>query len=198
MDSEAIYEQTAQKFADVENPVAVIVMADGSAIAIELYADLAKNTVLNFISLANKGFYDGVIFHRVIDRFMIQGGDPQGTGFGGPGYKIFGEFSDNGYSNDLSHQPGVISMAREGNRYYPELAYNTAGSQFFICVADDSYSLDGKYAAFGMVLDGMDTVYAISKVATDSSDRPLTEQKMALVRVDTHGVTYPEPETIAE
>lgn len=194
---ETIYQETAQKYSDVKNPVAIIVMEDGKTIAVELYADLAVNTVKNFISLANKGFYDGIIFHRVIDNFMIQTGDPFGNGTGGPGYKIFGEFSNNGYNNDLSHTPGVISMAREGNRFNPKSAYNTAGSQFFICVAND-YSLDGDYAGFGKVIDGMDTVYAIAKVQTDAYDKPLTEQKMAYVRVDTHGVEYAEPETIAE
>ena len=153
--------------------------------------------MLNFISLANSGFYDGIIFHRVIDNFMIQTGDPLGTGMGGPGYKIFGEFTNNNFKNDISHMPGVVSMARQGNQYNPSAAYNTAGSQFFICVADASF-LDGDYAAFGNVIDGMDAVYAIAKTKTNANDKPLTEQKMMYVRVDTHGIDYAEPETIAE
>ena len=194
---EEIYNEEIKKFADNDNPVAVIVMKDGSVIAFEMYPALADNTVRNFISLANKGFYDGVIFHRVIENFMIQTGDPQGTGFGGPGYRIVGEFSNNGYNNTLSHTDGVVSMAREGNRYNPEAAYNTAGSQFFICSASPTY-LDGDYAAFGKVIDGMDVVYKIGSVETDANDKPVKDQVMAYVRVDTHGVAYAEPETIAE
>ena len=192
-----IYEQAKKKYEGNENPVAIIVMEDRSVIAFEMYPDLAENTVRNFISLANSGFYDGIIFHRVIDGFMIQTGDPQGNGQGGPGYKIEGEFSNNGHKNDLSHTPGVVSMARQGNRFNPSLAYNTAGSQFFICVASPTY-LDGDYAAFGKVIDGMDAVYAIAATATDTDDRPLADQVMAYVRVDTHGVTYEPPVTIAE
>ena len=194
---EEIYKSEAAKYEDNTHPVAVIVMESGKTIAFELYEDIAPNTVNNFISLANAGFYDGVIFHRVIGDFMIQTGDPQGTGFGGPGYMIKGEFGNNGHKNDLSHQPGVVSMARQGNQYNPPAAYNTAGSQFFICVADDNF-LDNDYAAFGKVISGMDVAYEIAKVKTDSNDKPLTTQKMAYVRVDTHGVTYAEPETIAE
>lgn len=198
MSYEEIYTAAAAEFSGNKNPVAIIVMEDRSTIAFELYADLAPNTVANFISLANSGFYDGIIFHRVIDGFMIQTGDPQGNGTGGPGYQIVGEFGNNGFDNDLSHTPGVVSMARRGNQYNPALAYNTAGSQFFICVADVSYSLDHDYAAFGKVIAGMDTVYEIAKVSTDTNNKPLVEQKMAYVRVDTHGVTFAEPETIAE
>ncbi len=197
MSYEEIFRAKADEFADNKHPVAVIVMENKEAIVIELYEDIAKNTVLNFISLANKGFYDGIIFHRVIKNFMIQTGDPTGTGMGGPGYKIFGEFGNNNFKNDISHMPGVVSMARQGNQYNPASAYNTAGSQFFICVADASY-LDNDYAAFGKVIDGMDVAYAISNTATNANDKPLSAQKMAYVRVDTHGVTYAEPETIAE
>ncbi|MCH5197865.1 MAG: peptidylprolyl isomerase [Oscillospiraceae bacterium] len=199
MTYEEIYKATAEQFSDNKNPVAIIVMENGDAIAFEMYSDKAPNTVLNFISLANKGFYDGVIFHRVIGNFMIQTGDPLGTGMGGPGYMIEGEFSNNDCDNDISHEAGVVSMARQGNPYYPALAYNTAGSQFFICTDSNNVKhLDGDYAAFGKVIYGMDTVYAIAAVETDSKDRPLSEQKMAYVRVDTHGVQYDEPETIAE
>lgn len=197
MSYEEIYQEKANEFADNSHPIAVIVMENKDAIVFELYEDIAKNTVLNFISLANSGFYDGIIFHRVIKNFMIQTGDPTGTGMGGPGYRIFGEFGNNNFKNDISHLPGVVSMARQGNRYNPSAAYNTAGSQFFICVADASY-LDNDYAAFGKVIDGMDVAYAISNTATNSNDKPLSDQKMAYVRVDTHDATYAEPETIAE
>ncbi len=197
MSFEEIYAKEAAKFSDNKHPVAVIVMNDGSAIAFEMYPEQADNTVRNFISLANKGYYDGIIFHRVIEKFMIQTGDPTGTGFGGPGYKIVGEFANNGYNNTLSHTDGVVSMAREGNRYNPAAAYNTAGSQFFICAASPTY-LDGDYAAFGNVIDGMDVVYKIASVSTDSNDKPLTDQVMAYVRVDTHGAAFDPPETIAE
>lgn len=180
-----------------QNPIATIEMENGGLIRIELYPDVAENTVKNFISLANDGFYDGVIFHRVIEGFMIQGGDPDGTGTGGPGYRIRGEFSNNKYENNLSHERGVISMARQGNPYFPAAAYNTAGSQFFIMHADSDF-LDGDYAAFGMVIEGMDVVDAIATTATDGSDRPLTEQRMKTVRVETFGVDYGEPEKIEE
>lgn len=178
-------------------PIATIEMADGSVIRIELYPDVAENTVKNFIYLANTGFYDGVIFHRVIEGFMIQGGDPDGTGTGGPGYRIKGEFSNNHYDNDLKHERGVISMARQGNPYFPASAYNTAGSQFFIMHADSEF-LDGDYAAFGRVIEGMDVVDAIAAVETDANDRPLVEQRMETVRVETFGVDYGEPERIEE
>ena len=178
-----------------QNPVATITMQNGGVIKVELYPDVAPNTVKNFIHLANSGFYDGVIFHRVIEGFMIQGGDPDGAGTGGPGYRIRGEFSNNRHENDLSHQRGVISMARQGNPYVPASAYNTAGSQFFIMHADNDF-LDGDYAAFGKVVEGMDIVDAIASCATDASDRPLEEQTMESVRVETFGVDYGEPERI--
>ena len=178
-----------------QNPVATITMQNGGVIKVELYPDVAPNTVKNFIHLANSGFYDGVIFHRVIEGFMIQGGDPDGAGTGGPGYRIRGEFSNNRHENGLSHQRGVISMARQGNPYVPASAYNTAGSQFFIMHADNDF-LDGDYAAFGKVVEGMDIVDAIASCATDASDRPLEEQAMESVRVETFGVDYGEPESI--
>ena len=178
-----------------QNPVATITMQNGGVIKVELYPDVAPNTVKNFIHLANSGFYDGVIFHRVIEGFIIQGGDPDGAGTGGPGYRIRGEFSNNRHENDLSHQRGVISMARQGNPYVPASAYNTAGSQFFIMHADNDF-LDGDYAAFGKVVEGMDIVDAIASCATDASDRPLEEQAMESVRVETFGVDYGEPERI--
>ncbi len=178
-------------------PVATITMADGGVIKVELDYQVAPNTVKNFISLANSGFYDGTIFHRVIEGFMIQGGDPTGTGSGGPGYRIKGEFSNNHVQNDISHARGVISMARQGNPYMPAAAYNTAGSQFFIMHADSTF-LDKDYAAFGHVTEGMDVVDKIATTDTDGSDRPLSEQKIASVRVDTFGVDYGKPETITE
>ena len=180
-----------------QNPVATIEMENGGVIKIELYPNIAENTVKNFISLANSGFYDGVIFHRVIEGFMIQGGDPTGTGAGGPGYRIKGEFSNNKHENNLSHARGVISMARQGNPYFPAAAYNTAGSQFFIMHADSPF-LDKDYAAFGEVVEGMDVVDAIATTDTDRSDKPLSEQRMKTVRVDTFGVDYGEPEKIEE
>lgn len=199
MDYESIYRNAAEKYSDKKNPVAVIVMENGDYIVFEMYPDEAPNTVNNFTSLANKGFYDGIIFHRVIGDFMIQTGDPLGTGMGGPGYMIEGEFSNNDCENSIAHEAGVVSMARQGNQYYPALAYNTAGSQFFICTNTEKVKhLDGDYAAFGRVIDGMQTVYDIAAVDTDENDRPKTEQKMAYVRVDTHGVQYDEPETIPE
>lgn len=178
-----------------KNPVATITMNTGDQIIVELYPEQAPNTVKNFIALANSGFYDGVIFHRVIRGFMIQGGDPDGKGTGGPGYRIKGEFKNNHVNNTLLHTRGVISMARQGNPYFPAMAYNTAGSQFFIMHADSSY-LDGDYAAFGMVIEGMDVVDKIAETATDANDRPLTEQVMTSVRVETFGVDYGEPEKI--
>lgn len=153
---------------------ATITMEDGEEILLELYPDKAQNTVTNFVSLANKGFYDGLIFHRVIPGFMIQGGDPEGTGTGGPGYSIAGEFSSNGFStNDLVHSRGVISMARSGDP-------DSAGSQFFI-MHEDSQHLDGEYAAFGKVLSGMETVNKIASTETDAGDKPLTEQKIKTI-----------------
>ncbi len=165
-----------------QNPVATIEMENGGVITVELYPDVAPNTVANFVELANAGFYDGVIFHRVIAGFMIQGGDPTGTGMGGPGYAIKGEFAANGIENDLSHTRGVISMARA-------MDPNSAGSQFFI-MHQDYTGLDGQYAAFGQVLEGMDVVDAIATTATDANDRPLEEQVIKSIRVETQGVAY--------
>jgi peptidyl-prolyl cis-trans isomerase B (cyclophilin B) len=152
----------------------------------ELYPEIAPNTVNNFISLIQKGYYDGVIFHRVIRGFMIQGGDPKGNGTGGPGYNIKGEFSQNGFQNDLRHTKGVLSMART-------MIPDSAGSQFFI-MHQDSPHLDGAYAAFGKVTEGLDVVDAIASVDTDYNDRPLTQQVMKKVTVETFGTEYPEPE----
>ena len=152
----------------------------------ELYPEVAPNTVKNFISLAGKGYYDGLIFHRVIKGFMIQGGCPNGNGMGGPGYSIKGEFSQNGFQNDLKHTAGVLSMARS-------MMPNSAGSQFFI-MHKDAPHLDGAYAAFGMVIDGMDVVNKIAETRTDYSDRPLKEQKIKSMTVDTFGEVYDEPE----
>ena len=181
----------------MSNPIFTITMENGAVMKGELYPESAPQSVYNFIDLANKGFYDGVIFHRVIDNFMIQTGDPLGTGTGGPGYMIKGEFSNNGHKNDLSHTPGVVSMARQGDDKNPAAYYNTAGSQFFICISEATY-LDKNYAAFGKVIEGLENAYAIGKVQTDGKDRPLQEQKIAYVRVDTHGATFDEPVTIPE
>ena len=161
-------------------------MNDGGTIKAELYPEIAPNTVNNFISLIKKGFYDGTIFHRTIEGFMIQGGDPTGTGMGGPGYSIKGEFSDNGFKNDLKHSRGVLSMARS-------MMPDSAGSQFFI-MHEDSPHLDGQYASFGKVLEGMDVVDKIATTRTDFSDRPLKEQMMQSVTVELFGEEYPEPE----
>ncbi len=169
-------------------PIVTIEMENGSIIKAELYPEIAPNTVNNFISLIKKGFYDGVCFHRVIRGFMLQGGDPQGNGTGGPGYSIRGEFTHNGFKNDLKHEPGVLSMART-------MIPDSAGSQFFI-MHKTSPHLDGEYAAFGKVIDGMDVVNAIAETETDFSDRPTTPQVMRSVTVDTFGVEYPEPETV--
>lgn len=163
-------------------------MENGDVIKAELYPDIAPNTVKNFISLVSKGFYDGLIFHRVIKNFMLQGGDPNGTGMGGPGYSIKGEFTSNGFENNLLHDPGVLSMARS---MFPD----SAGSQFFI-MHKKSPHLDGDYAAFGKVIEGMDIVDKIAETETDYSDRPLTEQKMKKVTVETFGVEYDEPEKV--
>lgn len=184
------------EYESLGNPVAVIEMEDGGTIILELYADKAPNTVKNFISLANSGFYDGLIFHRVIQDFMIQGGDPQGTGFGGPGYTIFGEFADNGFDTDLTHTRGTLSMARRGSSINPAAYYDTAGSQFFICV-EDCPGLDGQYAVFGFVLEGMDVVDEIVNTKTDSDDKPVKDIVMKSVWVETFGVEFAEPETIA-
>ena len=168
------------------NPVVTITMENGDVIKAELYPEVAPNTVNNFISLVKKGYYDGLIFHRVIRGFMIQGGCPQGTGMGGPGYSINGEFSQNGVKNDLKHTEGVLSMARS-------MMPNSAGSQFFI-MHKDAPHLDGAYAAFGKVTEGMNIVDKIANERTDYSDRPLKEQKIKSMTVDTFGVDYPEPE----
>ena len=170
----------------MDNPVVTITMADGGVIRAELYPDTAPNTVRNFISLVKKGFYDGLIFHRVIPGFMIQGGDPTGTGMGGPGYEILGEFSTNGFDNGLRHTAGVLSMARA-------MDPDSAGSQFFIMHADAPH-LDGQYAAFGKVTDGMDVVNRIAETETDWNDRPKADQVMKTVTVETFGTDYPEPE----
>ena len=170
----------------MKNPVVTIEMENGDIMKAELYPEIAPNTVNNFISLIKKGFYDGLIFHRVIRGFMIQGGCPQGTGMGGPGYSIKGEFSQNGVKNDLKHTEGVLSMARS-------MMPNSAGSQFFI-MHKDAPHLDGAYAAFGKVTEGMNIVDKIANERTDYSDRPLKEQKIKSMTVDTFGVDYPEPE----
>ena len=171
-----------------ETVMVQIEMENGGIIKLELYPEIAPITVENFTKLVSEGFYDGLIFHRVIKDFMIQGGDPEGTGMGGAKDKIKGEFAINGVKNDLSHERGVISMARAQN-------YNSASSQFFICHADCK-SLDGQYAAFGKVTEGMDVVNKIATVNVDWNDRPLEVQRMAKVTVDTRGEEYPEPETL--
>jgi peptidyl-prolyl cis-trans isomerase B (cyclophilin B) len=169
----------------MSNPIFTITMENGGVIKGELYPEIAPQSVYNFIDLANKGFYDGLIFHRVIAGFMIQGGDPTGTGMGGPGYSIKGEFYMNGFDNNLKHKRGVLSMARSMNP-------NSAGSQFFI-MHEDAPHLDKQYAAFGKVTEGMEVVDQIANTKVDYNDRPLEEQKMASIRVDTLGETYPEP-----
>ena len=169
-----------------QNPVVTFEMENGDMIKAELYPEIAPNTVNNFISLVKKNFYDGLIFHRVIKGFMIQGGDPEGTGMGGPGYGIKGEFAENGFENNLKHSQGVLSMARS-------MMPDSAGSQFFI-MHKDAPHLDGAYAAFGKVTEGMDAVNKIAETATDYSDRPMENQVMQRVTVDTFGVEYPEPE----
>ena len=169
-----------------QNPIVTITMENGDVMKAELYPEIAPNTVNNFISLIQKNFYDGVVFHRVIRGFMLQGGDPEGTGMGGPGYHIKGEFSNNGFNNDLKHTPGVLSMART-------MIPDSAGSQFFI-MHQTSPHLDGEYAAFGKVIEGMDIVNKIAEMPTDYRDRPLEDQRMKSVTVETFGVEYPEPE----
>ena len=171
-----------------QNPIITFEMENGDIMKAELYPQVAPNTVNNFISLVNKGFYDGLIFHRVINGFMIQGGCPDGTGMGGPGYGIKGEFAQNGFANDLKHTAGVLSMARS-------MMPNSAGSQFFI-MHKDAPHLDGAYAAFGKIIEGMDVVNKIAEVATDYSDRPMEDQRMKNVTVETFGVDYDEPETV--
>ena len=169
-----------------QNPIVTFTMENGDVMKAELYPEIAPVSVNNFISLIQKNFYDGLIFHRVIRGFMIQGGDPEGTGMGGPGYSIKGEFAANGVKNDLKHTEGVLSMARS-------MMPNSAGSQFFI-MHKTSPHLDGSYAAFGKVIEGMDTVNKIAETPTDYSDRPMTPQVIKTVTVETFGVDYPEPE----
>jgi len=170
------------------HPIVTFEMENGKCFRAELYPELAPNTVNNFLSLVGKGFYDGLIFRRVIADFMIQGGDPTGTGTGGPGYRIRGEFRANGFSNPLKHERGVLSMARAQNP-------DSAGSQFFVMHADAFY-LDGQYAAFGRVVEGMETVDEIAERETDFSDRPLKPQRMKKVTAETFGVNYPAPQTL--
>ncbi len=171
-----------------QNPIVTFTMKNGDVIKAELYPEIAPTSVNNFINLIQNKFYDGLIFHRVIKNFMIQGGDPEGTGMGGPGYSIRGEFAQNGFQNDLKHTAGVLSMARS---MHPD----SAGSQFFI-MHKTSPHLDGAYAAFGKVIEGLEVVNKIAETATDYSDRPLEEQVMQSVTVDTFGVDYPEPEKL--
>ena len=173
-----------------QNPIVTITMENGDVIKAELYPQIAPNTVNNFISLISKGYYDGLIFHRVINGFMIQGGDPDGTGMGGPGYSIKGELSQNGFTNQLKHTAGVLSMART-------MMPDSAGSQFFI-MHKNAPHLDGAYAAFGQVIEGMEAVDKIASVSTDYSDRPLIPQKIQSMTVETFGVEYPEPEKISK
>ena len=168
-----------------QNPIVTIEMENGGIIKAELYPEVAPNTVNNFISLINKGFYNGVIFHRVIPGFMIQGGDPKGQGIGGPGYSIKGEFTANRFENNLKHDRGVLSMARTMNP-------NSAGSQFFIMV-EKAPHLDGQYASFGKVIEGMEVADAIVNTRTDRMDKPLQDQRMKTVTVETFGEVYPEP-----
>ena len=172
----------------MSNPVVTFEMDNGKVMKAELYPEIAPNTVNNFISLINKGFYDGLIFHRVISGFMIQGGDPLGKGIGGPGYSIKGEFASNGFKNPLLHERGVLSMARAANP-------NSAGSQFFI-MHEDAPHLDGAYAAFGKLTEGFDVLDEIASVRTDYNDKPRISQVMKKVTVDTFGVDYPSPVTI--
>lgn len=176
--------------ATVESMKATIIMNDGGKIVLNLYPSRAPQSVCNFVSLARQGFYDGLIFHRVISGFMIQGGDPEGTGAGGPGYNIFGEFTNNGFTNNISHIRGTISFARRGNPFT-----NSAGSQFFI-VHEDSTFLDGEYAAFGRVVDGMDVVDEIANVYTDFADKPLDDVVIKTIVID--GPMLPEPEKMTK
>ena len=171
-----------------QNPIVTFEMENGGIMKAELYPEVAPNTVNNFISLVKKGFYNGLIFHRVIPGFMIQGGDPQGIGMGGPGYSIKGEFAQNSFKNDLAHDRGVLSMARS-------MRPDSAGSQFFIMV-EKAPHLDGAYAAFGKVIEGMEVADGIVSAQRDYNDKPLQDQRMKSVTVDTFGVEYPEPETL--
>ena len=170
------------------NPIVTFTMENGDTFKAELYPEIAPQSVNNFISLINKKFYDGLIFHRVINGFMIQGGDPEGTGMGGPGYSIKGEFDENGFENNLKHTEGVLSMARS-------MMPDSAGSQFFI-MHKTSPHLDGNYAAFGKIIEGLENVNKIAECDTDWSDRPIEAQVMRTVTVDTFGVDYPEPEKL--
>lgn len=170
----------------MQNPIVTIEMENGDIIKAELYPEIAPNTVNNFLSLINKGYYDGLIFHRVIKGFMIQGGCPDGNGMGGPGYSVKGEFCQNGFTNDFKHTKGVLSMARS-------MDPDSAGSQFFI-MHEDSPHLDGAYASFGKVTEGIDAVDRIAAMKTDWNDRPMKEQKIKKMTVDTFGEVYPEPE----
>jgi len=172
----------------IVNPIVTIKMQDGGCIKVELYPEIAPNTVKNFISLVEKGFYDNLIFHRVIPNFMIQGGCPEKTGMGGPGYSIKGEFASNGFKNELNHNRGVISMARA-------MPKDSAGSQFFIMVADAPH-LDGQYASFGKVIEGMEVADKIVSGSRDSMDRPLEDQVIESITVDTFGIQYGEPEKL--
>lgn len=171
-----------------QNPIVTFTMENGDVFKAELYPEVAPQSVYNFISLIKKNFYDGLIFHRVIRGFMIQGGDPEGMGYGGPGYSIKGEFASNGFANDLKHTEGVLSMARS-------MMPNSAGSQFFV-MHKNSPHLDGDYAAFGKVIEGMDAVNKIAETPTGAQDRPKTPQVMKTVTVETFGVDYPEPEKL--
>jgi len=171
-----------------KNPIVTITMENGDQIKLELYPEISPVSVHNFISLINRQFYDGLIFHRVIRGFMIQGGCPEGSGMGGPGYSIKGEFAANGVDNDLKHSEGVISMARSMHN-------DSAGSQFFI-MHKNSPHLDGQYAAFGKITEGMDIVNKIAETSTDNGDRPLNKQVMKTVTVDTFGADYPEPDKL--
>ena len=173
----------------MSNPIVTFEMQNGKTFKAELYPDKAPNTVNNFLSLVNKGYYNGLIFHRVISGFMIQGGDPTGTGMGGPGYHIKGEFAGNGFKqNDISHVRGVLSMARAQNP-------NSAGSQFFVMHEETDY-LDGQYAAFGKVIEGLETVDAIANTKTDWNDKPYEEQKIKCITAETFGVQYNQPEKV--
>ena len=190
--TETVTDNMTKKIKDLnikENPVATLTMENGGVMLIELYPEIAPNTVCNFIELANSGFYDGIIFHRCIPGFMIQGGDPEGTGMGGPGYCIKGEFTSNGFKNDLKHERGVVSMARKSS------PMDSAGSQFFIMV-EDYPSLDNQYASFGRVISGMEVADAIVANETDANDKPLVDQVIKSIRVDTKGIEYPKAEKI--
>ncbi len=183
-------QQNTQAMDIDKNPVVTIVMENNDTIQIELYPTIAPNTVNNFLSLIKQGYYNGVIFHRVIPGFMVQGGDPEGTGIGGPGYSIHGEFSKNGFDNPIKHERGVISMARTKDP-------NSAGSQFFIMVQEASH-LDGEYAAFGKVIEGMEAVDNIVLVKTGAQDKPVEDQVMKEVTVETFDHDYPEPEKVSK